>query len=148
PPGSRRSRGPRRSPTPTAPARDAVRGCRRSSSLAFPCQPPAQLVLEQLLLEQLEQQLVVDVVLPNISSRASTRSRTSKVSDSRSSSSPWSSDSALVLRIGSSFSFARRPQDLAPRWGRYRRRPRACRRGLALSWQRYCPSTEAHFSPL
>src|SRR5699024_9744316 len=95
PPGSRRSRGPRRSPTPTAPARDAVRGCRRSSSLAFPCQPPAQLVLEQLLLEQLEQQLVVDVVLPNISSRASTRSRTSKVSDSRSSSSPWSSDSAL-----------------------------------------------------
>src|SRR5690625_4676623 len=49
---------------------------------------PEQLVLEQLLLEQLEVQLVVEVVLPSISSRASTRSRTSKVSDSKSSSSP------------------------------------------------------------
>src|SRR5690625_3178477 len=69
-------------------------------------QPPEQLVLEQLLLEQLEVQLVVEVVLPSISSRASTRSRTSKVSDSRSSSSPWRPDSAsepVPLRISVAF---------------------------------------------
>src|SRR5690625_1544832 len=90
PPENRRSRGPRRSPTPTVPARDAGRRTCCSWSLFSSFhggrgQKEAQLVQLVQLLHVLV--LLVEVVPASISSGESTKSRTSKVSDSNCSSS-------------------------------------------------------------